>query len=211
MSLRGVDSAYPPTLAQARAAVAAGVRFWGLYVGGSWALNVWTPAEAAILRSAGVEYLLPVWVPSPADIDSADPARLAFEARLATMARGLTGAVVLDTEAAERGMARLPAFVDGFCEAQRAAKWRVSVYSGANYVPSWVADWRPEWGHSPTTPGLYQTGQGTIKGVTVDFDLDTAAGFPFARWAAETPPAAAPRTVAELARALAGALEPFTH
>src|ERR1700686_4338421 len=54
MTIRGLDSAYPPSLAQAQAAKAAGYGAWLGYFAGPNILNGWTKANFDTVKAAGL-------------------------------------------------------------------------------------------------------------------------------------------------------------
>lgn len=75
----GLDSASAPTLAQARAARAAGYTWWGFYLPrlpNTDPLNGWTVAQMDVLRQAGI---IPVPICVPAPPAPADPVQTATE------------------------------------------------------------------------------------------------------------------------------------
>lgn len=88
--IKGLDSAFPPTLAQAEAAFKAGVRVWGGYFDGRGIYNGWTDEEIRRVQSAGHRVIAYCsgWS-SPADVK-------AHAARLGVLA-------CLDVEAGIRG------------------------------------------------------------------------------------------------------------
>lgn len=90
----GVDSAYPPSAADAAAAYTDGCRWWGFYLNGvdgdEDPLNTWTAAQVQVLVQAGC-HPVPIWVPKP-DLSS-DPVEAANESFTAATACGLAPTV----------------------------------------------------------------------------------------------------------------------
>lgn len=182
MTLKACDSAYAPTLAEALAAKAAGIDIWFGYIGGAGALNIWTPAEFAILQQAGLRSA-GVWVPL---LDLSDnPVTEAQAAVVASEARGLRGCVVLDTEASMRGNPHLVTFVDGFTQTLQQQAWSHPVYGGGDYVPAGSPAWWIEPG-APPAGQARQYGGGSEDGASVDWDQVDEA-FPLAAWTAAAP------------------------
>lgn len=75
----GLDSAYPPSFAQAQQARIAGYTWWGFYLPklpNTDPLNSWTPAQVDVLRQAGLQPV-PICVPAPPA--PADPVQTATE------------------------------------------------------------------------------------------------------------------------------------
>lgn len=222
MSVRGVDSAYPPTLAEAQAAYAAGVRFWGFYAGGGAALHTWTRPQLAPVLEAGITHTLPIIVPSNAQLAVGyaytDGVKGVEETRDTF---GVFGALVLDLESYMATVPDLSLYVARWSTGVRSTGAKAVVYNGAHVpLPAGVADWQVAWGKTPAEPGFYQTGaSGSIKGVTVDFDIDSMDGFPFAvpvaTTSAPTPtpitptPTPKPASAAELAAKVSDLIRPY--
>ena len=157
--------------------MAAGIRWWGVYVGGPNAYHIWTPQEVQVLREAKLPGALPIWVPTYGMTE--DPTIAADSAIAAAQVRGLDGVIVLDTEAKSRGVPRLEPFTSAFYARIRARGWRSVNYFGAE-APGGDALWNPNWANEPAGPppgGAVQFGQRDFGGLTVDVD-EAAPGFP---------------------------------
>lgn len=149
-----VDAAYAPTLAEAQQAHQQGFRACGFYLPGipnSDPLNVWTPAQVAVLHQAGLTPV-PIAVPDPhLNGDPAVTATAAFQ--VATSQFGLP--------------TRLSVLYDG----------PHLVNTGKITGPVWI----PAPGPQPSTIGAgsaVQWGQTSISGWSVDTDEGTT-DFPF--------------------------------
>lgn len=148
-----IDAAYAPTAAEAAQAHAEGYRACGFYlpgVAGTDPLNVWTPAQVDVLRSAGIAPV-PIVVPDPAL--TADPAAAAEQAWAQT-----TGPFGLPTRCSIL-------YSGNHLEA-----------TGQITGPIWI----PAPGGQPATIGAgsaVQWGQTAIAGWSVDLD-SAAADFP---------------------------------
>lgn len=178
-TLYGVDSSQPPTLAQAKAAAAAGVKWWGGYVGGSWHPVAWPAPAWAALKSAGITPV-PIWVPR---LWQDDPVKAAREAMAAVKQAGLgTTEVVLDTEAEEEQQmspSQVKAWVDAWNRTLTQAGWTSVVYDGAYNYHGSATEWLPSWNGSPTAAsGSAHQYQGNTSrwGMAVDLDV-AASGF----------------------------------
>lgn len=179
-----VDSAYAPTLAQVKAAVAAGYGAWGFYLAGPGALHNWTPAQVAVLRQGGITLGLPIFVPR---LDLTGNPQADAQAFVSAMtAAEVYGAGVLDTEASMRGNAHLETYVNAFVAELRALGVVPIVYGGGNYMPAGVAAWWIESGIPPTSQA-YQHGDGSLAGLSVDYDT-AGTTFPFATLGTPAPP-----------------------
>ena len=149
-----IDAAYSPSLAEAQQAHAEGYRACGFYLPGvpnSDPLNVWTPAQVAVLRQAG---LLPVPIVVPDPHLSGDPVVTANAAW-----QQATGPFGLPTT--------LSILYDG----------PHLVNTGKITGPVWI----PAPGPQPSTIGAgsaVQWGQNAIAGWSVDTN-SAAADFPF--------------------------------
>jgi hypothetical protein len=185
-----LDSAYPPTVAQVKAALSQGITAWAFYLAGPGAFHNWTNAEVDVLRQGGLAFGLPIWVPA---IDlSGDPVADAQSFAAAIRAAGVGPVGALDTEASMRGNPRLVPYVDGFVDELRREGVTQVVYGGGNYMPSGVAPWwiKPGGGTIPAG-GALQTGGGNVAGLSVDNDAaDTT--FPFASLNPERQPRPSP-------------------
>lgn len=186
MGTVGLDSAYAPTLAQAQLAKAHGVDWWGLYVCGSAALNIWTPAEAAVLRQAGISPL-PICVPDQAETEN--PTTVAIDFVAACKERGiLAGAGVLDFEHSAASAAG-PSFWSSWSAIVKAAGFVAVPYNG----PHWTWLGSPQWDPLPSprlpTPAKGQAIQwaGTnVDGLAVDESI-ADPGFPVGSWSVPDP------------------------
>jgi len=176
-----LDSAYPPTPAQAAAAKSSGVTAWAFYAGGPGAFNVWSFGDMAVLRDAPIEKVLPIWVPlldlSGDPVDDADT--------LAGLLRDgyeVGGAACLDTEASMRGNPRLVPYVDAWVARIRSRGHTPVIYTGGDYWPPGCAPWLPGQppGNCPPN-GAVQYNSGMLAELEVDYDLAGYA-FPFARF-----------------------------
>jgi hypothetical protein len=129
------DAAYPPTSAPPGCTVAAG------YIGGSEALNVWTPAEWRRFRSL---YQVPIWVPNT----DADPKDQASQACAASKALGWAPnqpnprLIVFDLE-----MAEVPGWYASVAAEVAAQGFQAAAYGSLATVLAnkaavvWSADW----------------------------------------------------------------------
>ena len=181
--MKGLDSAFGPTLAQAKAALADGYQFWGWYLGGAGAYHSWTDAEVAVLAEAGFTQSLPIWVP---DLNlTGVPAIDATRAVNRLSSLGWQSVIVLDTEASMRGNPHLHSYVDGFVAELRNLGVTPVVYGGGNYVPAGVNAWWILQGIPPAGTA-YQWGSGSLAGISVDYDT-AGPGFPMASLTAPTP------------------------
>lgn len=188
-TLAGRDSAYCPPLPVLQGARSAGVAWWGLYVSGQppegSATHVWTPAEVASVRAAG---LAPVALHVPTYGLAEDPTAAAQQAVAAAMTRGIYGTVGLDTEEAMVSARGLQSWVNTFTTTVLRAGWQTFVYAGAHYVPGGVPGWFPFWGTSqlPSSTDAVQYGPGKQGGYSVDINL-AGLNFPLGRWQAAPP------------------------
>ena len=174
----GFDSAYPPNAAQAQVAYAGGARVWAGYVGGKGAYHVWQPTDWDVIKSAGFDKVVPIWVPTYAL--AGDPRTEYDQAVSAMAAAGLYGPPCLDTEARERVNSRVGPFVD---------EWLAlggTVYGGgvsrSTYLERRGMWWVVAHGDRSLVPGAgqaWQVGATVIDGLDVDSDIFDAA-FPFA-------------------------------
>lgn len=176
-----LDSAFPPTLAQARLAVARGTKAWAFYAGGPGAFHVWSFGNMAVLREAPIEKVLPIWVPlldlSGDPVDDADT--------LAGLLRDgyeVEGAACLDTEASMRGNPRLVPYVAAWAARIRSLGHTPVIYTGGDYWPEGCALWHPGQSASTVQPdSAVQYASGMLAELEVDFDVAGYA-FPFARF-----------------------------
>lgn len=192
---KGCDSASEPTLAQARAAKAQGISFWGVYLAGPGAFHNWSPTGLAVLKEAGISPL-PIFVPAMSDgvISSSTPTDDARAFVDAMHTNGIDGAAVLDTEASMRGHANTATYTESFCAELRLLGQKDICYEGGFTLeaPStatyhwWVID-----STSPPTATAYQATSGTIEGLQVDFDY-AGAGFPVANFGYNPTPTPTP-------------------
>jgi hypothetical protein len=150
-----VDAAYAPTLAEAQAAHAEGYRACGFYLPGvlhTDPTNVWTPAQVAVLRQAGL-IPVPIVVPDP-NLDG-DPVAAADAAY--NMAVGAFG---------------LPTRMSCLYSGNHLEQ------TGQITGPIWM----PNYGPAPTNIGPGSAAQwssaGNIAGWSVDLD-EAAPDFPF--------------------------------
>lgn len=175
----GVDSASTPTASEAAAAAHHGIKWWGGYIGGSSASNVWSPSGWSALRQAGIEPV-PIWVPDQSFTEN--PVQQAHLAIRACQRAGLDGPIVLDTENSATGDPHLKSFVNAWNRTIHQAGRTSVIYDGAGYHGDGVA-WLPSWGPD------HRTGAGSAKqyagatprwGVQGGVDLDVAGRrFPF--------------------------------
>lgn len=185
MTVNGCDSATEPTLAQAKAAKAQGISFWGFYISGPGAYHNWSTAGTTALKDAGVSPL-PIYVPAMSNgrISSTTPAADAQAFVKAYQARGINGAGALDTEASMRGFPETGPYTEAFCAELRALGQKDICYAGGFLMsgpPTCTYKWWIGLGTDPGADECIQQGSGVIDGVTVDFDY-AGAGFPFASW-----------------------------
>ena len=129
------DAAYPPTSAPPGCTIVAG------YIGGSEALNVWTPAEWQRFEHL---YQVPIWVPDT----SGDPTAEARDACAASKALGWAPFVssrrllVFDLE-----MAEMPAWYASAAAEVAAQGYQAAAYGSLSTVLAnkaavvWSADW----------------------------------------------------------------------
>lgn len=179
----GLDSAYPPSAAQVAEAVTGGVGWWGLYVFGSAALNIWPVGSEQTIKQAGIAPL-PICVPRQ-DF-SEDPTAVATATLQACKARGIvSGGVVLDVEyGADYNAYR--DFVSIWRPAIQQAGYGPVIYNGPhwNILPP---TWEPRDVQVPPPGCAVQNGQTTIGGLSVDTNL-AADDFPLGSWQVPDPP-----------------------
>lgn len=181
MTVSGVDSAYAPSLAQAQAIRAQGHVFHGCYLSGSGAYNIWSPAQVAVLRAAGLSPL-PICV--PVQSGSENPTSVATAMVAACRAAGiLSGGVVLDRE---HGSTFTQAWVDQWAAVVESYGYVPVDYCGP-HNPMLAHWWNPAFG-TPPAGCAYQTGSGSIAGLSVDLDVADIS-FPFGSWNPVDPPA----------------------
>jgi hypothetical protein len=137
------DAAYPPTSAPPGCTVAAG------YIGGSEAVNVWTPAEWQRFQAL---YQVPIWVPDT----NADPRTEANDACAASKALGWaphhadTRLIVFDLELAE-----VPAWYASLAAEVAAQGFQAVAYGSLSTVLAnkaavvWSADWDGDYALNP--------------------------------------------------------------
>ncbi|MGH9104648.1 MAG: hypothetical protein ACRDZX_02205 [Acidimicrobiales bacterium] len=188
MALRGCDSAFEPTLAQAESALTEGLRWWAFYLAGPGAIHNWSVAGTETLEEAGL-LPLPIYVPAIAAGKIASRAPEAdAQAFVATYReRGIDGAGALDTEASMRGDPYTAQYERRFSAEMEALGQAAVTYAGGFTVqapPSapyvwWVVD-----STNPPAKQAYQAGQGEVDGLGVDFDY-AGEGFPFAHFGYE--------------------------
>jgi hypothetical protein len=129
------DAAYPPASAPPGCTVVAG------YIGGSQALNVWTPAEWRVFQSL---YQVPIWVPDM----NGDPKAEASDACAASRKLGWSPdkpnrrLIVFDLE-----MAEVPAWYASVAAEVAAQGFQAAAYGSLSTVLAnkaavvWSADW----------------------------------------------------------------------
>lgn len=175
----GVDSASTPTASEAAAAANHGIKWWGGYIGGSAASNVWSPSGWSALRRAGITPV-PIWVPDQSF--SEDPVQQAHLAIRACQRAGLDGPIVLDTEHSATGSPHLKSFVDAWNRTLQQAGRTSVIYDGAGYHGN-ATEWLPSWGpdHTSGARSAKQYSGATPRwGVPGGVDLDVAGQrFPF--------------------------------
>lgn len=176
MTKRGLDSATEPTLAQARAAKAAGYQFWAFYVQGPGAAHNWSVAGTEALKGAGLSPL-PIYVPAMTGGRIALPMNPQADAEAfvaAYRARGLDGAAALDTEASMRGFPETAEYTQTFCQTLRGLGQKDICYAGGFTIGSPPASTYKWWiglGTDPIADEMIQQGGGVEVGVLVDFDF----------------------------------------
>jgi hypothetical protein len=137
------DAAYPPSSAPPGCTVVAG------YIGGSEALNVWTPAQWQVFKGL---YQVPIWVPDT----SADAQTQASQACAAAKTLGWAPnkpdrrLIVFDLELAEvpawYASAAAEVASQGF---QAAAYGSLSTVLGNKAAVVWSADWDGDYALNP--------------------------------------------------------------
>lgn len=163
----GVDSAYAPTLAEAQAAKAMGITYWGLYLAGPSALHNWATAEIDILRQAGFEWALPFYVPQMTrfgTIGSQTPEADAENFVNEMAAASVLGMGCLDTEASMRNDPWTAPYTARFCAELRILGQADACYAGAFSFSSPPEASHPMfiWPGNPPAGQCYQWGSGTI-------------------------------------------------
>lgn len=196
MTLKGVDSAFGPTLVQAATAKIQDVVWWGLYIAGSAAYHVWTDTEISVLRDDRLG-IAPLPIVVPAQNLSEDPVAVAGQAMARCEALGIYGAVAVDFEYnadAARLLGWLAAFdaaTAGFTVTGRPRSVP-SGYDGPHLpLPAGVARWDPlpgRWvpGDALASRQAVQWASASIAGLSVDLN-EAADDFPLGSW---TPPPA---------------------
>ncbi len=188
MATRGCDSAYEPTVAQARDALASGLEWWGVYLAGPGALHNWSAAGTRALEAVGMRPL-PIYVPAMANglIASRAPEADAQMFVAAYRSRGIDGAGALDTEASMRADPWTAAYERRFTDKMASLGQAPVTYAGGFTLqepPTAPYIW---WVVPSTAPGpdeCYQGPQGQVDGLRVDYDF-AGPGFPFARFGYE--------------------------
>lgn len=185
MVLKGCDSAFEPTLAQARAAGAQGIAWWGFYIAGPGALHNWSEAGTEVLRQAGL-LPLPIYVPamSGGRIASQAPEADAQAFVAAYRGRSIDGAGALDTEASMRGDTFTADYERRFTSEMEFLGQDAVTYAGGFTMqspPSAPFVWWVVNSTEPPPDEAYQAALGEIDGIEVDFDY-AGEGFPFAHF-----------------------------
>lgn len=198
MTVKGCDSAYEPTPAQARSGRGSGIAWWALYLAGPGALHNWSAAGVQALEDAGLRPL-PIYVPALTGglIASRAPEADAQDFVATYRSHGIDGAGTLDTEASMRGDPWTSVYEKRFTQKMADLGQAPVTYAGGFTLqepPSAPYKW---WVLSSTAPGpdeCYQAGQGLVDGIEVDLDF-AGARFPFARFGYK--PAPRPTTEVE--------------
>lgn len=196
--IRGMDSAFGPSLATAQAAKAQGYGIWCGYLGGAGVYHTWTASEWASLRGAG---LTPgaIWVPSLNLAE--DPIAAADQADARATSLGIWGAIISDGEYAMSLSSRDAWWFDSF-NARMLTHGRANPkYTGDHQAPPGAALWPPLWGStvSPPPGHAVQYGGMVFEGTSVDLDLFDSA-FPMASFSPPSPaPAPAPTPIPPVA------------
>jgi hypothetical protein len=188
MTRKGCDSATEPTLSQAQGAKGTGIVWWGFYISGPGADHNWSQAGTTALQQAGL-IPLPIYVPVIAGgkIASQAPENDAEAFIEGYHSRGVDGAGALDTEASMRGDPWTAEYEKRFIQKMGLLGQLGITYAGGftlQQPPSATYRW---WIISSPAPGpteCYQSGQGDVAGVSVDFDF-AGDQFPLAHFGYE--------------------------
>ncbi len=198
MVVRGCDSAFEPTPAQAQSALADGLRWWAFYIAGPGALHNWSAPGIETLEEAGL-LPLPVYVPalSGGKIASRAPEADAQAFVAAYHRRGVDGVGALDTEASMRGDPWTAQYERRFSAKMGALGQAPVTYAGGFSVqapPSAPYVWWVIGADNPPDKQAYQAGPGQVGALKVDLDY-AGDGFPLAHFGYR--PAHAPFTEEE--------------
>ena len=176
--MKGYDSESEPSLAQAHAAKANGITWWGFYIRGPGARHDWSESGTTTLEQAGI-LPLPIFVPALTSgglISSQTPETDAQEFVAAYRARGIEGAGALDTEAEMRGDPWTSLYEQRFTAemgtlAQAAITYAGGFTMGSPLVPAAPHKWWINVPGDPAPADCYQNGGGTVEGISVDYDF----------------------------------------
>jgi hypothetical protein len=172
--MKGCDSAYEPSLAQAQAAKLEGITWWAFYISGPGALHNWSAVGTVALQEAGL-IPLPIYLPAMAGgkIASRTPAADAQAFVSAYRSRGVDGAGALDTEASMRGDPWTAEYEQLFTQEMGSLGQTAITYAGGFTLespPTATYRWWIIQSTSPASTECYQNGNGGVDGVEVDFD-----------------------------------------
>lgn len=181
--ITGVDSEFPPSTAQAAQAWSEGFRFWGLYVAGSSAANIWPVGAEQICRVGGF-LPLPICVPNQSFTES--PVSVAQDTINACQVRGiLSGGIVLDAEHSANTQ-NLLNFWDVWAPYVGSSGYVPELYNGPHLT--WPPPtWEPTDTPNPPDGCAVQCGSTDIAGLSVDLDF-AADNFPLGSWDVLPPP-----------------------
>ena len=175
MTRKGCDSAMELSLSQAQGAKGAGIVWWGFYISGPGADHNWSETGTTALEQAGL-LPVPIYVPAMVSgrIASQAPETDAETFVASYHSRGIDGAGALDTEASMRGDPWTAEYEKRFIQKMGLLGQAGITYAGGftlEQPPSATYRWWIISSQLPEATECYQSGQGDVEGVSVDFDF----------------------------------------